>query len=132
MKFFLAVLLGAMLSATSLPSYAYDEARARNNFAHEAAECAAYFLFISFAPGLDPKTSQALNAKARDPLAMSVALTSEELTTARVLLATETMKREMKQNWSNISIVYQKYGYPCLDFTKDPVARMTYWLEKQD
>lgn len=51
---------------------------------------------------------------------------------ARVALATETMKREMNRNWSNFSIINQKYGYRCLDLSNSPETRLRYWLEKTD
>ena len=132
MKFFLTVLLGAMLSATSLPTYAYDEARAGNNFAHEAAECAAYYMIGSVAPGLGQETSQSFMKAAAVLLELSESFTSRELAKARFLLATESMKRDMGKNWSNVSIILQKHGYFCKDFSDKPVARFSYWLDKQD
>ena len=42
-------LLSVVLSAN-----AYEPDRAKANFAHEAAECSAYFLFVSAAPGRRP------------------------------------------------------------------------------
>ncbi|MEF9437817.1 MAG: hypothetical protein L0922_03385, partial [Candidatus Mariimomonas ferrooxydans] len=39
---------------------AYEPERAKTNFAHELAECAAYFMLVSKAPGLDKQTSQKL------------------------------------------------------------------------
>ena len=122
----------ALLAVLATPSFAYEEEQAVNNFAHEAAECAAFYLIGSVAPGLGKETSQKLVLNAAVVFELSMKLTSKELTNARMLLATESMKRDMKHNWSNVSIVLQKYGFPCKDFSEDPEARLTYWLAKQD
>ena len=111
---------------------AYEAEQARNNFAHEAAECAAYFALASSGPNLDPNTADGLRVRSEGLLEQSIMMSSQELTKARLNLAIETMKREMKANWSNFSIVNQKYGYRCLDFSNDPDDRMRYWLEKKE
>ena len=42
------------------------------------------------------------------------------------------MKREMEGNWSNLSIVNNKYGYQCIDLAKSPEARLQHWIDKKD
>jgi len=63
---------------------------------------------------------------------MSLAFSSAELTKARVELATKTMKREMSENWTNFSIINNKYGYPCREVSDDPESRARYWRDKAD
>jgi hypothetical protein len=113
-------------------THAYESEAASNSFAHEAAECSAYFLFASAAPGLGEKTVKGLQSRYEQLLQISVALSSEKLTKARFELAIKTMKREMDENWKNMSIINNKYGYPCIDLSKDPEARFKYWLSKED
>ena len=120
-------LLSVVLSAN-----AYEPDRAKANFAHEAAECSAYFLFVSAAPGLPAETANGLRSKYDALFKLSAAFTTPELTDARARLAVESMRREIKLDWSNLSIVNQKYGYACIDFANDPEARLKYWLEKRD
>jgi hypothetical protein len=100
--------------------------------AHESAECAAYFMIISGAPGLSTETKDRLLGRGKALVELSVKLTSEKLAQARADLASKTMFRELDGNWGNISILNNKYGYPCKDLIDNPEARMRYWLEKQD
>lgn len=114
------------------PVTAYEPERAKTNFAHELAECAAYFMLVSKAPGIDKQASQKLWDSGMSLSMLSAQLTSEKLSLARVDLEMKTMKREMEGKWENISIINNKYGYPCQDLTKDPEARFEYWLNKKD
>lgn len=112
--------------------HAYEPERAKNNFAHEAAECSAYFLFVSTAPKLSTETVTGLQAKYEGLFKISATFSSPEVASARVKLSIETMRREMKLDWSNLSIVNQKFGYACNDFVNDPAARLKYWTEKTE
>lgn len=120
------------LLLVSSAAFSYEPDRAVNNFAYEAAECSAYFMFVSAAPALPQETAKGLREKSTALLKISVTFSSEKLTMARFELTVETMKREMDKDWSNLSIVNNKYGYPCIDFAKDPDARLQYWIEKKD
>ena len=128
----LQLIFAIAFSVAACDTYGYEPERAKNNFGHEAAECSAYFLFVSTAPGLSGETSNGLRSKYEALFKLSASFTSLELTEARTKLAVETMQREMKLDWSNLSIVNQKYGYACIDFSKDPEPRLKYWLEKKD
>lgn len=114
------------------PLLAYDPDRAKNNMAHELAECGAYFSLVAKAPGLDANTEKALTERSAIALKSSAQLTSEKLALARFDLALQGIRRDMESNWSNLSVVNAKYGYSCQDLLKDPEARMKYWLEKKD
>jgi len=111
---------------------AYDPDRARTNIAHEFAECAAYFRFVSGAPGLDSNTASGLKKRGEFAGEVSAQFSTPELALARVDLALKALVRETKGSWENISIINNKYGYPCSDLMKDPEARLRYWLEKKD
>ena len=121
-----------LLLCTVFGAQAHEVERAKNNFGHEAAECSAYFLFVSTAPELPVETAKGLRAKYEALFKLSATFTSPEVTDARTKLAVETMRREMKLDWSNLSIVNQKYGYAGIDFPSNPEVRLKYWLEKTD
>ena len=111
---------------------AYDSGRAKTNLAHELAQCAAYFMLVSKAPGLDKSTTEKLWDSGISLSVLSAQITSEKLALARVDLEMKTMQREMDSNWKNISIINNEYGYPCQDLTKNPDSRLEYWLNKKD
>jgi hypothetical protein len=73
-----------------------------------------------------------LRAKYEALAQLSIYVSSVDVYKARLSLSSETMRREMKHDWSNLSIVLNKYHYRCVDFANDPEARLKYWLEKQD
>ena len=122
----------AMPTAVAMNVHAYEPERAMVNLSHEMAECAAYFAVISEMPGLDEDTKAALQTKSGGMLVAAIQISNTEVAQARAELAMKTMAREMKNNWSNVSIINNKYGYLCIDLFDDPEARMKYWLEKED
>ena len=126
------LLMIAAASAVTVNGYAYDSKLAAVNLSHEMAECAAYYLLYSTAPRLDKDTSDKLYERYVALGEASLALSNKDVFTARLELATKTMMREMKSSWSNMSIINNKYGYPCIDLVEDPEARLNYWLEKED
>ena len=111
---------------------AYDTERAMNNFAHELADCAAFYMLSSKAPGLDESTSKKLLDGGLVFSELSAKFTNEKLALARFELAVESMGREMENNWSNFSILLNKYGYPCKDLLENPEAKLQHWLNKKD
>ena len=92
---------------------AYDGERAKNNLAHEFAECGAYYMFVAGAPGLAEDTATGLQKRGEKAAEFSIDLSTPDITRARHELATKTMIRELKGTWDNISIINNKYGYPC-------------------
>ena len=111
---------------------AYDSERAKNNFAHDLAQCAAYYMLVSKAPSLDESTSKKLWDSGMSLSVFSAQLTSEKLALARVDLEMITMQREMENTWDNTSIINNKYGYFCKDLAEKPESRLQYWLNKED
>lgn len=112
--------------------YAYEPERATNNLAHEYAECAAYFFVTSKVPGLPENAKEAYNDRAEAAVAISVKLTSDKLTVARVQLSTKDIMKEMDNDWGNSSIIINKYLDKCTGLMKDPRERMAYYLNKKD
>lgn len=124
-------LITALLLIPTL-CFAYDGERAKNNLAHEFAECGAYYMLVAGAPGLSPETASGLQKKGEKAAEFSIELSTPDLTRARHELAVKTMMRELKGTWDKISIINNQYGYPCIDLMENPEARMRYWLEKKD
>lgn len=115
-----------------LSAGAYDADRARDNLAHEATECSAYFMVVSALPGVDEATARKSREVFDELLKFSVALSNQKITEARFELAQKGMFLELDGKGSNIAIVSNKYGYPCANLAKNPEARLKYWLEKKD
>lgn len=113
-------------------AFSYEPDRASDNVAAELAECAAYNSFISQAPLSNESAKQKYSEVGIHLLGLSVGLTNEKVALARFELALKTMRRETESNWRNVSIVINKYGYPCKDLAEDPDARLRYWLDKKD
>jgi len=53
-----------------------------------------------------------------------------EAMTARVKMSLEIMKKEVDEDYVNISILIDKYGYLCRDLINDPKSRVDYWRQK--
>ena len=113
-------------------SSSYDKDRALNNFGHEAAQCAAYYLTVSNAPGLSNEVAKKLKETATSLTDISRKATNDELTLARTQLEVDTIARDMHNSWANVSIINNKYGYRCKDLAENPAGRFRYWLDKED
>lgn len=124
--------LFALMLLAPLSAGAYDADRARDNLAHEATECSAYFMVVSALPGVDEATARKSREVFDELLKFSVALSNQKITEARFELAQKGMFLELDGKGSNIAIVSNKYGYPCANLAKNPEARLKYWLEKKD
>jgi hypothetical protein len=111
---------------------AYDPDRARNNFAHELANCAAYYTLTVQAPGFDEARKKQASDIGENLGALSSQLSSVKLAIARMELATKDMMRDLENRWENLSIVLNKYGFLCKEAAEDPEARLQYWLDKKD
>lgn len=128
MKPILLLLLSLLIPIAS----AYDSERAKDNLAHEATECSAYFMLISALPGISEATSQKARQQFSTLLDFAVELSNEKITKARFELAQKVMFRDLDGKGSNIAIVSNKYALPCVDLVNDPEARLKYWLRKSN
>jgi hypothetical protein len=128
------IALGAL---TALPATAYDEQRAKNNLAHELANCAAYYMiakegFERGGVGTDQARAAVvvMDESIKLGVELSAKLTSEELAVSRVKLAIEENRRKMIGTMDNFSIIAAEFAFPCKDLIEAPDKRMKYWLEK--
>ena len=54
----------------------------------------------------------------------------QEAMTARVKLSLESMMEKVDDDYVNISILIDEYGYMCRDLINDPKSRVDYWRQK--
>jgi len=109
---------------------AYDVERAGLNFAHELAECSAYYALIAEEPGIDAATRANRRATGVSLAMVAGDIASENFVNTRIDRATAYMQRDMKNSWRNISVIKDKYGPSCQNIVADREARRKYWLDK--
>ena len=126
------LILSFALLAIAPFAAAYEPERAKDNLAHEATECSAYFMLVSALPGVDEATSSKARQQFSNLIDLAVALSNEKITKARFDLAQKYMFRDLDGKGSNIAIVSNKYAIPCVDLVNNPEARLKYWLAKTD
>jgi hypothetical protein len=128
----MAIRLLLVLSLMPTAAFGYEPERARNNLAHELAECAAYYHLSGQMQGLTDAQKKAFTDSSASLMQLSISLTSVKVGFARFELSMKTMTREMDNNWENYSIVLNKYAFPCKDLAENPDTRLRYWLDKRD
>jgi hypothetical protein len=114
-------------------AFAYEPELAVNNYAHELAECSAFYMLSSVIVKAQ-KSNISKNAEKLGGLAIksSAMLTSEKLALARAEMATQTMLKEINNDAVNFSILLNKYADPCREALSDSKVRMDYWLNTHD
>jgi len=116
----------------SLEASAYEPERALVNYAHELAECSAYYKLASdgFAANGDTEKAGTLLDLAKLAFVMSVELSNVDVTNARVGLAISSQTELVSGSYSNMSILINKYGELCRVAVDESESRMNYWLQK--
>lgn len=117
-----------VLASARVGAYALE--RANLNFAHELAECSAYFALIAEEPDIDTATRAHLRATGGSLAMIARDAASEDFVNTRIDRATQYMQLDMKNSWRNISIIVKKYGTSCQNIDANPEARRKYWLDK--
>jgi hypothetical protein len=120
------------LAAASNAASGYDTERVRAYFARELAECAAWYTLVAEAPGLDAITQIRFRAVGTSLVSTAADIATEKWAMTQMELATATIRREMRNSWSNYSVVDKKYGQRCREVATDPAARRQYWLNRHD
>ena len=120
----------------SLPSLVcgYDQERANVNLASDYATCSAFYIIASEGlrrTGNDNTAEQSMQASGR-AYEYAVQLSNQKVTQSRIILSVEELRREMDHDFSNFSILINKYGELCKEILQSPENRMKYWLEKKD
>jgi len=135
MKIFSAIVI--LLLLVSHYSYAEDDAITNeiiDNISSEFVECSCYYSII--AQGLGKKGEKPLAEKYKEDAftAFSYAVTvaeegrskemAQKVTLARFTLGMESMLKEINNDFSNSSILMNKYGFRCKDVMENPEAMM--------
>ncbi|MGB9088390.1 MAG: hypothetical protein WCC29_02240 [Pseudomonas farsensis] len=111
---------------------AYEPDQAANNLAHDFAQCAAYYTFVS--KGVGPKyAQQAKEAESLTDLALqgSIELSNPKVTKARYEMAVKSMASDMDNDFKNFSVVINEYSDLCVEVMNNPEARFKYWSDKE-
>ena len=127
-----SLVLSAEVSAQQQPMEKFT--RALNNLAHEAVTCAAFYYITSIGlmnrgdqQGQDMGTKQ---KKAGDFLLEAAAEMGRvinqrpEVVTARLELEMGSMRKEMRDNFVNYSLLQVKYLQPCADLAGNMAKRI--------
>lgn len=124
--FFVLLLLASSVEA-------YEPALAANNYAHELADCSAFYMLSStIVKAQRPEMADQLQKAAELAYELSSTLTNSKLALARAQMATKTMIKEIENDAINFSILLNKYADPCKESIDNYEARMDYWLKKRD
>jgi hypothetical protein len=112
---------------------AYEPALAANNYAHELADCSAFYMLSAIiVKAQRPELADQLQKTGEFVYELSSTLTNPKLALARAEMATKTMMKEIDNDSINFSILLNKYAEPCKESVDNSEARMDYWLKKQD
>ena len=106
--------------------------RATSSFSHELAECAAFSLLGAEAVGRNgnEQLKGSLNESALLASKLSINLSSEKVFKARVGMAVDEQKKIIGNDFSNISLLLQKYKDVCREAVRNPKTRFNYWVNK--
>ena len=114
-------------------SWAYEPGRAKNNYSHELAECATFYLLgaESVRRTGDNELAGQLTYSANIAMLMSAKLNNKEVLEARIKMATDEQMKLMKHDYSNTSILLEKYKDSCKFAIENSDKRLQYWLDKK-
>ena len=126
---FSAIVVGFLVSG----AVAYDEERAKNNFASELVECSAYFNIGSEGIRRTGKLEAAAQAEANSKVALDAArqYSKDEVVLARFKLALEAQANLIGHDYANLSLLITKYGDICKRALENPGDRLQYWSDKE-
>lgn len=115
-------------------------AEVTDNVAMEYAECAAFFSIVHGAFVSSGKATEATKFKETSDKAALFSLLaakqsrSEEMSTkvtfARIEMSLKDMQKVIENNYSNMSLLSNKYLTPCVDAMQDSVPLIKRWTEK--
>lgn len=131
MRFYTFLVLAAVMI---IPVHAYEPERAKTNLAHEAATCYVFYMMLVNDDVRNRNTKAEDSVfKPRADLARFTAITfsNEKVTLARVKMGLKSLKKEIKNNMSNFSILAERLSEPCGQLVSNPEERYTYWVDKK-
>lgn len=126
-------------------AYASDSAidvknAAFNNISEEFVACASYFSIVSHALEKSAKKETSIEYEISMQTALDYALIAaqegrtkemaQKVTLARFEMHMKDMTKDIDGNFSNISILMNKYAYRCKAVMEKPEAMMKEWVNK--
>ena len=132
MKCFLLSMI-IFLLASNACGYEYDLALDRQ--AEEMATCSAYFTVVYQVlkrsdDKNDAERAEKFRGQMNEAVKYSILMSSEKITLARTDKAIKEMLRKADNNpAANISVLYNEYGFLCMDVMENPFKRLKYWLD---
>jgi hypothetical protein len=130
-RFFFAVI---MFSSAST-AFGYDYDLALDKHAQEMATCAAYFTVVyqvlkTSTDKNDAERAEKFREQMNEAVKYSLLMSSEKITAARTDKAIKEMIRKTDNNpVANMSVLYNEYGFLCMDVIDNPFKRLKYWLD---
>ncbi len=139
------VLLGIAATIVTLHAAAQPSAEAMavevtDNVATEYAECAAYFAIVQGAFQGSVKSVEAAKYKEASDKAANFSVLaakksrSEEMATrvtlARFEMSMKSMQKTIDNDYSNISLLMNRYSTPCVEAMTDSAALIKRWTDK--
>ena len=130
-RFFFVVIVFASVSS----AFGYDYDLALDKHAEEMATCAAYFTAVyqvlkTGNDKNDAERAEKFRGQMNDAVKYSILMSSEEITRARTDKAIKEMMRKTDNNpVANMAVLYNEYGFLCMDVIENPFKRLKYWLD---
>ena len=135
----LALVFVSSLSAAQ-PSAEAITAEVTDNIATEYAECAAYFAVLQGAFASSGKPTESAKFKAASDKAAEFSLISArqsrsedmatKVTLARFEMSLKEMQKTIDNNYSNISLLMNKYSDSCVEGMTNSAAFMKRWSDR--
>jgi len=121
-----------LLTLAPLDARTADEETARNNFASELVECAAYFDICAEGIRRTGNLEGAVKAEAAAKSALDIAriYSRDDVVLARYKLAMEHQIKTIDGNYANLSLLIVKYKDICKQALETPEVRLNYWKKK--
>jgi len=131
MKCFIFTII-ILLVASSAFGYDYD--LALDKHAQEMATCAAYFTVVyqvlkTSNDKDDAKRAEKFRGQMNEAVKYSLLMSDEKITRDRADKEIKAMLRKTDNNpAANLSVLYNEYGFLCMDVIENPFMRLKYWL----
>jgi len=129
--FFLVIIIFALSSNAC--GYEYDLALDRQ--AEEMTTCSAYFTVVyqvlkRSTDKNDAERAEKFHGQMNEAVKYSILMSSEKIMLARAETKIKEMLRETDNNpAANMSVLYNKYGFWCMDVMENPFKRLKQWLD---
>lgn len=129
------VLLAIIICSLASTAFGYEYDLALDKHAQEMATCAAYFTVVyqvlkTSTDKNDTERAEKFREQMNEAVKYSLLMSSEKITAARTDKAIKELVRKTDNNpVANMSVLYNEYGFLCMDVIDNPFKRLKYWLD---